>query len=263
MKIAFISDIHSNLPALEAVLEDIDQQQPDFIYCLGDLVGYNIWPNEVIQILRKRRIPTLAGNYDEAIGNYWSDCGCGYTDPQDLVRASASVSFTHDIIQDAERDYLRCLPYHVALTLPGKERSIQLLMVHGSPRKINECLFEDRPEKSLHNIFNYAKADIIVCAHTHLPYHRTLAYHDENLISHRHAINSGSVGRPCDGDPSASYVQLTFKSELSLSDPSSIQSEIRKVEYDVEKAAQAVEDSELPNEFADRLRYDKDMLQSV
>lgn len=78
MKIALFSDIHANLPALETVLEDIDSRQPDAIYCLGDLVGYAPWPNEVINEVRKRRIPTIAGNYDEGIGLHSDECGCAY-----------------------------------------------------------------------------------------------------------------------------------------------------------------------------------------
>jgi predicted phosphodiesterase len=89
MKIALFSDIHANLPALEAVLADMDAQQPDAVYCLGDLVGYNIWPNEVADIIRKRGIPTIAGNYDEGIGKHSDDCGCAYkTDEEKGQRCS-------------------------------------------------------------------------------------------------------------------------------------------------------------------------------
>jgi len=78
MRIALFSDIHANLPALEACLKSIQEQKPDAIYCLGDLVGYNIWPNEVIGEIRKRGIPTIAGNYDFGIGRSSDDCGCAY-----------------------------------------------------------------------------------------------------------------------------------------------------------------------------------------
>ena len=76
MRIALFSDIHANLPALEACLQSIEEQKPDAIYCLGDLVGYNIWPNEVINEIRKRGIPTIAGNYDQGIGLMSGECGC-------------------------------------------------------------------------------------------------------------------------------------------------------------------------------------------
>jgi len=94
MKIALFSDIHANLPALEACLEDIDSRKPDAIYCLGDLVGYNIWPNEVINILRERKIPTIAGNYDFGIGRTSDDCGCAYkTDHQKFLFHLQIVSY--------------------------------------------------------------------------------------------------------------------------------------------------------------------------
>jgi predicted phosphodiesterase len=78
MKIALFSDIHANLPALEAFFASVEQQQPDAIYCLGDLVGYNTWPNEVINEIRRRGIPTIAGNYDFGVGRTSDDCGCAY-----------------------------------------------------------------------------------------------------------------------------------------------------------------------------------------
>ncbi len=87
MKIAQFSDIHANLPALESFFKDVESKNPDAIYCLGDLVGYNIWPNEVINEIRKRGIPTIAGNYDFGIGRMSDDCGCAYkTDEEKSVR---------------------------------------------------------------------------------------------------------------------------------------------------------------------------------
>ena len=78
MKIALFSDIHANFPAVEALFRDLDSRKPDATYCLGDLVGYNIWPNEVINEIRKRGIPTIAGNYDFGIGRTSDECGCAY-----------------------------------------------------------------------------------------------------------------------------------------------------------------------------------------
>ena len=78
MTIALFSDIHANLPALEAFFKDVDKRNPDTIYCLGDLVGYNIWPNEVVNEIKKRKIPTIAGNYDFGIGRMSNECGCAY-----------------------------------------------------------------------------------------------------------------------------------------------------------------------------------------
>ncbi|MBL7808515.1 MAG: metallophosphoesterase family protein, partial [Saprospiraceae bacterium] len=170
MKIALFSDIHANLPALEAFFQDIDQRRPDQIFCLGDLVGYNIWPNEVIQEIRKRGIPTIAGNYDFGIGRATDDCGCAYKTEEEKANGAVSISLTNQLVQPAERQYLRELPKHIRVDLELKDGApISLLLVHGSPRKINEYLFEDREEASMLRIMEGAQADILCFGHTHKP----------------------------------------------------------------------------------------------
>src|SRR3970282_1010384 len=113
MRIALFSDIHANLPALESVLKDIENRKPDAVYCLGDLVGYNIWPNEVINEIRKRGIPTIAGNYDFGIGRKSDDCGCAYKTDKEKEMGAVSIFFTNEIVKDDERKYLRTLPAHL------------------------------------------------------------------------------------------------------------------------------------------------------
>lgn len=254
MKIAFFSDIHANLPALEAVLADIDEQKPDFIYCLGDLVGYNIWPNEVSNEIRKRGIPTLAGNYDEGIGLHSDDCGCAYKTDEEKANGAVSISFTNEIVNDDVRHYLRNLPRHMSLQFQNNGEEINLLMVHGSPRRINEYLFEDRDEKSLIRVLEKAGADIMLFGHTHKPYHRKLSYEEEGKTACRHAVNIGSVGKPKDGDQRACYVLMHLDTSLSKFDPDSVSIEFKRVDYDVEKAAKAVEGSDLPNAYTEALR---------
>jgi predicted phosphodiesterase len=115
MRIAFFSDVHSNLPALSACLADIDDQKPDAVYCLGDLVGYNVWPNEVIHEIRRRKIPTIAGNYDFGIGRLSDDCGCAYKTDVEKSNGAISISYTNQIIGSEQRRYLRSLPSHIRL----------------------------------------------------------------------------------------------------------------------------------------------------
>jgi diadenosine tetraphosphatase ApaH/serine/threonine PP2A family protein phosphatase len=129
-----------------------------------------------------------------------------------------------------------------------------LLMVHGSPRKINEYLFEDRDAKSMMRIMEGSNADILFFGHTHKPYHRTFEYELDGKIAYRHAINLGSIGKPKDGDPRGCYVLLTLNENSSKYNKDSIEVEFVRVAYDVEKAAKAVEESILPNEYADMLR---------
>jgi putative phosphoesterase len=251
MRIALFSDIHANLPALEAFFEDVDKQHLDAIYCLGDMVGYNIWPNEVVRAIRGRMIPAIAGNYDFGIGRTSDECGCAYKTEEDKANGKVSISFTNQITAPDERNYLRSLPAHIKVEFQLNDDKLNLLLVHGSPRKINEYLFEDRDEKSLLRIMEQADADIMCFGHTHKPWHRSLSNDNQGF---RHAINIGSVGKPKDNDPRGCYVMLTIDETSSIMDKDSVKVDFIRFTYDVEKAAKAVEDSPLPNVYADMLR---------
>jgi len=254
MKIALFSDIHANLPALEAFFKDVESRSPDAIYCLGDLVGYNIWPNEVIAEVRRRGIPTIAGNYDFGIGRTSDDCGCAYKTDLEKSNGSVSISFTNKIVKANERAYLRTLPAHIKVEFQLNQDKLNLLLVHGSPRKINEYLFEDRDEKSMLRIMEQVDADIMCFGHTHKPYHRILNSGVDGTDHFRHAVNIGSVGKPKDGDPRGGYVLLTVNDDSSILRSDSILVEFIRFSYDIEKAAKAVEDSPLPNDYAESLR---------
>ncbi len=254
MKIALFSDIHANLPALEACLKSIAFQQPDAIYCLGDQVGYNIWPNEVINEIRRRGIPTIAGNYDQGIGLMSDECGCAYKTDAEKEMGKISISVTNSLVKPAERKYLRTLPAHIKIEFKLNDDQLNILLVHGSPRKINEYLFEDREEKSLLRILEQADADVLCFGHTHKPYHRVLPGDSAAGTRYRHAINIGSVGKPKDGDPRGCYVLLTIDANSSVLNKNSVEVEFIRFDYDIERAAKAVEESPLPNEYAAMLR---------
>lgn len=254
MKIALFSDIHANLPALEAFFKDLDSRKPDAVYCLGDLVGYNIWPNEVIDEVRKRNIPTIAGNYDFGIGRSSNDCGCAYKTDEEKANGAVSISFTNEIVKEEQRNYLRTLPAHIKVEFQLNNDKLNLVLVHGSPRKINEYLFEDRDEKSMLRIMQDADADVMCFGHTHKPYHRVLNSGSDAEPHYRHAINIGSVGKPKDGNPQGGYVIITINEHSSISNKDAIHVEFIRFNYDIEKAAKAVEDSPLPNAYAESLR---------
>ncbi|MEO5930185.1 MAG: metallophosphoesterase family protein [Candidatus Kapaibacterium sp.] len=254
MTIGIISDIHGNLPALEAVLADIDQRGIDMLFCLGDLVGYAPWPNEVVATVRRRGIPTIAGNYDEGVGLHSDDCGCAYKTDEDKARGSESIAYTNAVVTDDTRNYLRQLPRQMRLEFGTGHQKTGLLMVHGSPRKINEYLFEDRPDQSFHRIMADAQADIMLFGHTHKPFHKVLSHELEGRTAYRHAINTGSVGKPKDGDPRACYMMLRIGDHPDAVLPHNIDVEFIRVAYDVEQAARAVEESPLPDAFAQMLR---------
>ncbi len=264
MRIALFSDIHANLPALEAVLADIDKKCPDAVYCLGDLVGYNIWPNEVINTIRRRGIPCIAGNYDYGIGRQSDDCGCAYREEDEKAMGKISISYTNAKVGVNERRYLRTLPTHIRVEfelgnnpehLWSQQPPLTLMLVHGSPRKVNEYLFEDRPNRSLGRLLEGANTDILCFGHTHKPYYKMVSAEAEGQETYwRHAINIGSVGKPKDGDPRACYVLLTIDETARPGSKEGIQVDFIRVDYDVERAAKAVENSELPNPYAEMLR---------
>lgn len=206
MKSVVFSDVHANLPALVAVFEDMDRRALVNRYCLGDLVGYGTFPNEVIEVIRERNIPTLMGNYDQGVGNSSDECGCAYKTVIEQELGKRSISWSNAHTSKQNKAFLRSLPAQIPLQLGD----LHVLLVHGSPRKINEYLYEDRPDSSLERLLDGAKADVLVVGHTHKPYHRVLP-------SGRHVINDGSVGKPKDGDPRAGYVILESNgSELEV-----------------------------------------------
>jgi putative phosphoesterase len=234
VRLAALSDIHANKHALDAVLADIRGHDFDRVICLGDLVGYGAFPNEVIERLRAEGIPTVMGNYDDGVGFDKEECGCAYTDPADIARGDRSLRWTQQVVTVENKAWLRTLPRELRFEAEGK----RILCVHGSPRRINEYLYEDRPERSLERILAGLEADIVLCGHTHLPYQRSVGGVD--------LINIGSAGKPKDGDSRACYALIELDDQVRASFP--------RVEYEVEAAARAVEATDLPHEFAEALR---------
>lgn len=229
MRIAIFSDVHGNLPALEAVLGDIQAQPFDATYCLGDLVGYGPFPNEVIERISSDRIPTIMGNYDEGVGFDRDDCGCAYREADEKRRGDQSLAWTRAQVTAENKAFLRTLVHEIRFEADGR----RALLVHGSPRKINEYLFEDRPLSSFQRLAASSSADIIVYGHTHRPYTKLV---DEVLF-----LNAGSVGKPKDGDTRACYAILDTRTRSV---------EFVRVEYDIARVTRAIRASELPGEFA-------------
>lgn len=233
MRLALFSDVHSNLPALEAVLDDIASVGVDARYALGDLVGYAPWPNEVLERLQAEGITSVMGNYDEGTGFDMAECGCAYTNPIEKALGDQSFAWTKAHTSDANKAWLRSLPREIRFEADGS----RYLLVHGSPRRINEYLYEDKPDATFARIAEGADADVIVCGHTHRAY--------EKRVGEFRFINDGSAGKPKDGDARACW---------ALFDTGTAALEFRRVEYDVERTAQAILTGDLPHEFAAQVR---------
>lgn len=241
MKIAFFSDVHANLPAFKAMLEDLDEQAPDGVYCLGDLVGYNVWPNEVISEIRRRGIATLAGNHDLKVENL-------ITTPQSLIEPGKK--YAYHLVEQHHREYLLTLPAHIKLEFNNGNEKLNIVMAHGSTRSVDEYTLFDTEEKHVLEIMEEANADLLFVGHSHKPYHRIL---ESNAGVFKHVINLGSIGKPKDGDARGCYVMLTIDKSSSVLDPESIKVEFRRVAYDLDRAARGILESPLPNEFAQGL----------
>jgi putative phosphoesterase len=232
-RIAIFSDLHGNSAATEAVLAAIDAETPDATYNLGDLVGYGAKPNETISLIRERGIPTIMGNYDDGVGFDRDDCGCAYKDTDEEARGQQSLFWTRGVTTDDNKAYLRTLVPEIRFEAEGK----RFRLVHGSPRRMNEYLFEDRDPRSLARIAQGADTDVLVFGHTHKPWVREI----EGVLF----INDGSVGKPKDGDPRAAWVLLTVEPGQP------VQVVVRRAPYDVASMADAIRAADgLPDQFA-------------
>ena len=185
---AVFSDVHGNLPALEAILADIEARATAATLCLGDLVGYGPSPNEVALLVRDSGIPTLMGNYDQGIGFETGDCGCVYKTDEQRAEGAVSLEWTQGVVTAGVKAYLCTLEDHFVLQTPSGD----ILAVHGSPRRINEYLFEDRPASAMERLAREYSYPAILFGHTHLPYSRQ--------VGETTFVNVGSAGRPKDGD---------------------------------------------------------------
>jgi putative phosphoesterase len=234
MRVAVITDIHGNLPALEASLAAIDAMGIERVYCGGDLVGYGPYPNEVCALIEDRRIPTIYGNYDYAIGRRLDDCGCAYKDPDEKALGERSIAWTLAHTDERSADFMRALPFDLRFDL-GVHR---VRLVHGSPRKVNEYLFEDKPDSLYERLARDADCDVLVFGHTHKPWIRE---HGGVLF-----VNCGSVGKPKDGDPRCAFAVLEATGDA-------IEARIERVPYDAERVAREVGEAGLPAVYGEKL----------
>ncbi len=232
--VAVITDIHGNLSALQAALGRIEELGVESIFCGGDLVGYGPHPNEVCALIAQRDIPTIHGNYDYAIARDLEDCGCAYVTPHDRDLGQESVNWTLAHTSQESKDFMRDLPFDLHFAVGG----VDVHLVHGSPRKVNEYLFEDKPA-SLYERLAAAEDDpVLVFGHTHKPW-----THEYGGVLF---VNCGSVGKPKDGDPRGAFAVLAPSA-------GSVEVSIERISYDADAVAVEVREAGLPSEFADKL----------
>ena len=244
MRYALLSDIHANLPALRAVLADIDERTNiDATYHLGDLTGYAPWPNEVVALLRERQIPGIAGNYDSTVATDYKHCGCKADSPLDEELSHLSYEWTRLQVTPETKRYLASLPFRIDIRpLGGHVSGPTITLIHGNQTLNTVYVTENRPDSFLEKMARDVGAragDVICFGHTHKPWQR--------VVGGIQFINTGSVGRPKDGDWRACYVLLSVEA-------SGASVEFVRVPYDVDEAADAIRVSDLPAEFAGILK---------
>jgi diadenosine tetraphosphatase ApaH/serine/threonine PP2A family protein phosphatase len=238
VRFAAFGGVYSNALALEAVLADIGGAGADLIWCLGDLGGFGPHPDRAADLLRDSCVPALQGNYDLSIGADRDDCACGYTDPRDNHFAQVSYDFTRARTSPDHKQWMRTLPAWHRFATAGR----RVLLCHGSPREVNEFLWESTASDAfLEWLCDTHEADVIVCTHTGLHWHRALP-------SGRHVVNVGAIGRPAnDGTPRVWYAALAWNSQdLDVS--------FRPITYAHERLALEMEAEALPPEFVETIR---------
>jgi len=209
-KIAFISDIHSNIEALSTVVREIWSGGIEEIYCLGDIVGYNTFPNEVCDYLRSREIICIKGNHDNDVVNkkFNED-----KDP-DIFR------WTYDTLTEENRNWLANLPEQIEIDAESQK----ILLVHGTPTSIEEYCYAGSENSA--RAMRELTQDLLICGHTHQP---SITYYGAKAL-----MNCGSVGKPKHGKPTATWLEISFFNAL-------MNPRLKEVVYDFEKTAQDVE----------------------
>jgi len=240
MKIAIISDVHANMPALNAVLESIEAEGIERIICGGDLVGYNAEPGEAIAAIRERNIPCVMGNHDAAV--------VGKTDPDNFnTPARAAVEWTAEQLDDEALDYLRGLPYVTRIE--------SFTLVHGTLHNPEDWGYIFNAYEAEEH-FQHQRDTICFIGHSHIPGvfiagdMITLSRGSRMRIQagHRYVVNVGSVGQPRDNNPAASYAIYDMIDNVI---------HFRRVPYDISTTQQKIVDAGLPNVLAMRLALGK------
>jgi predicted phosphodiesterase len=229
--IAVFGGVYSNHLALEAALADIKRRGIDRIYCLGDLGAFGPNPDKIFPLLESAGVRSIQGNYDNSIGNRLEDCQCGYTDPRDNHFARLSYDYTFSKTSDRWKDWMRDLPETRRIELGGR----RALLCHGSPRRMNEFLWESMtPDHFLEKLFDDSEVDVILATHTGIKWRR-------RLPSGREFVNVGALGRPeNDGTTRVWYAVL---------DGREFEVEFVPIDYDHRALAGEMRAERLPEEF--------------
>jgi len=245
-KIAIISYIHANLPALNGVLNDIHSNfKADEIYCLGDLTDGAPWTNETISLIREQNIPTIMGNHDERIAFDYEVFPLKKHTVEEQQARAETIHQTKQMISEDNRKYLSGLMPNIRFNCAG----ISFMLVHGSPKSNEEYIYENHDTEAIIDMFESNQADVIICGHTHLSFIKEVCIENKPKLF----INAGSVGRSKESNGGkAVYLQLTINENENIFDEK-IKATLRKIDYDIQQTIDGIKQSSTPDFYADFL----------
>ncbi|MBX5438635.1 MAG: metallophosphoesterase family protein [Thermoflavifilum sp.] len=246
MRWAIFSDVHANLPALEAVWKSLQQQAPDMVFCLGDLVNQHVWNNEVVEFIRHHRITTVKGNHDQGIAEGKTDFPFSYGSPDALRWGREAIAYTLAEIRPENQTFLYQLPTQIEVHFTDYTPPVRCMLTHGSANSIYQYLFENLPDNELKEALEAAHADVLIVGHTHRPYHKM--YDIAGRV--KHIINAGSVGRPKDGNWRPGYVIVDWNRPRNGSAHAYLSVQFHRVDYDLNASIKAIQESPLSLYFA-------------
>lgn len=233
MKIGILGDIHGNIVALEKCHKLLKDKGCEAFYHVGDLVGFGPFPNECVDFIRAHEIEGVRGNYDENTSYRSEDAGVDFGDRKEHSLYYKTYLWTREALKPVSRSLLIDLPFDVNF----KEGYYRFSLFHANPFDIYTAINEKRGEGFMMEVASYTGANVNIFAHTHIPFYRE--------VDGIHFINVGAVGNPKDGDPRACCVIVDINEDIKV--------DILRVEYDVNMVADAVRQTTLPPEIADRL----------
>ncbi|HEV2852442.1 MAG TPA: metallophosphoesterase family protein [Thermoanaerobaculia bacterium] len=237
-RIAVFGGVYNNHLALAELLKDAARRGAEAVYCLGDLGGFGPHPEKVRPLLAQGGVLAIQGNYEESLASGREDCNCGYTDPRDNHFAGVSYRYTERSCSPAFKAWMGTLPRRRRVWVGDRE----LLLVHGSPRRVNEFLFHSTsPVPFLEVLLDQNRCDGLLCTHTGLHWHR-------RLPSGRDVVNVGVIGRPAnDGNTHVWYALLEARQD-------GLRVELLPLVYDHESLAAEMRREGLPEEFVETIR---------
>jgi len=240
IQIAVFSDVHGNLPALEVVLKDIEKRGIRQRFCLGDLVDFAPWGNEVIEKIRSLNIPCLMGNHDERIAFNIPVVPLSKHSVEETNARFIAIDHSKKHITEENKKFLSELPFHLKLNYKVGEKHWNIQLVHSSLSSNDTYLYESEKDEIFTTMLKDSQSDVIVMGHTHLSFKKQF----ENKTW---AINCGSVGRSKEENRLASYVVFTLDEEK-------ITPEIIQIPYPIDETVRQIKDSGIPDYYASFLK---------